>query len=216
MVVQLTETNTLISQYISEIRDINIQNDRLRFRKNLERLGSIFAYEISKTLEYENVSVETPLGVADSYRVKDKVVIAAILRAGLPVHQGVLDFFDFADNAFISAYRKHHKDGSFEIDLQYITCPNLSDKVLVISDPMLATGASLGKALEAIQSYGSPKEIHIITIIACKVGVEYISRLYPDVTLWVGAMDDELTAKSYIVPGLGDAGDLSYGSKVQE
>jgi len=215
MIVNLSQQHSLISNWISELRDVSIQNDRMRFRRNLERIGEVAAYEISKVLPFKEVEVETPLGTATSKLLTDQPVIATILRAGLPLHQGLLNFFDKADNAFISAYRKHNKDGSFEISLDYISCPELEDRVLIISDPMLATGSSLVKTIQYLKAEGRPKEIHIVAAIACTVGIEYVKREDPAVTIWCGDIDDELTAKGYIVPGLGDAGDLAFGVKVQ-
>jgi uracil phosphoribosyltransferase len=215
MIVNLSQQHSLISNWISEIRDVTIQSDRMRFRRNLERIGEVAAYEISKVLPFEEREVETPLGTAHSKLLTQQPVIATILRAGLPLHQGILNYFDKADNAFISAYRKHNKDGSFEISLDYISCPELEDRVLIISDPMLATGASLVKTIHYLKEEGRPKEIHIVAAIACTVGIEYVKREDPSVTIWCGDIDDELTAKGYIVPGLGDAGDLAYGVKVQ-
>ena len=216
MVTNFAKQNSIISQYISELRDINLQTDRLRFRENLERLSILMAYEISKTLEYQITKVETPLGEAEVNTLKSEVVLASILRAGLPMHNGFLRVFDKAENAFVSAYRKHHKDGSFEIKLEYVTCPSLEDKTLIIVDPMLATGASLATTIDNLKEYGRPSKIHIVTIIASEQGVDHIRRLCPDAHIWTGAVDEELTAKSYIVPGLGDAGDLAFGSKLQE
>ena len=182
----------------------------------MERLGNIFAYEISKYLEYTDQEVETPLGIANTSIPSSKVVLCTILRAGLPLHNGMLDYFDDASNAFVAAYRKNHKDGSFEISLEYVTCPDLNDATLILIDPMLATGASIEKSIDSLQEFGVYKELHIVTIIASSYGVKHVKRLYPKAHLWMAAEDDELTAKSYIVPGLGDAGDLAYGKKVQE
>jgi uracil phosphoribosyltransferase len=215
MIVNLSQQHSLVSNWISELRDVEIQNDRMRFRRNLERIGEVAAYEISKVLPFHEVDVETPLGTATSKLLQFQPVIATILRAGLPLHQGILNYFDKADNAFISAYRKHHKDGTFEISLDYISCPEIEGRVLIISDPMLATGASLVKTIHYLKEEGHPKEIHIVAAIACTVGIEYVKREDPSVTIWCGDIDDELTAKGYIVPGLGDAGDLAYGVKVQ-
>lgn len=212
----LSDQNTIANKFIAELRDVNIQNDRMRFRKNLERVGEVLAYEISKTLEYEEKEVETPLGIAKTMLPSSNIVLGTILRAGLPLHQGFLNVFDEADNAFISAYRMHHKDGTFEINLEYVSCPKLDGCTFILSDPMLATGASMDLAIKTLMEYGKPKEIHIATAIASSYGVGYVRRLYPKVKLWVGAVDDELTARSYIVPGLGDAGDLSFGGKVQD
>ena len=216
MLFNLSDQNTIANQYVAELRDVEVQKDRMRFRRNVERLGEIFAYEISKTLTYESTNKETPLGSVDIPLPTDRLVLASILRAGLPLHNAMLNTFDQADNAFISAYRKHHKDGTFEISLEYVTCPKLEDCVLIVTDPMLATGSSFEGALNILETYGTPKAVHVVCIIASAFGVNRIQRLYPEVNLWVGAIDEELTAKSYIVPGLGDAGDLSYGVKLQE
>lgn len=215
MVVNLSKQHSLVSNWISELRDINIQQDRLRFRTNLERIAEVAAYEISKVLPFEEKEVETPLGTAVSKIMKEQPVLATILRAGLPMHNGLLRYFDKADNAFVAAYRKHEKDGSFEISLEYMSCPDLDNRVVIISDPMLATGSSLVKTIHFLKDEGNPKEIHIVAAIACTIGIEYVKREEPSVTIWCGDIDDELTAKSYIVPGLGDAGDLAYGAKSQ-
>jgi uracil phosphoribosyltransferase len=215
MIVNLSQQHSLVSNWVSELRDIDIQNDRMRFRRNLERIGEAAAYEISKVLPFEEREVQTPLGTAMSKLLKDQPVLATILRAGLPLHQGLLNYFDKADNAFISAYRKHNKDGSFEISLDYISCPEMENRVLIISDPMLATGSSLVKTIHYLKEEGNPREIHIVVAIACSVGIEYVIREEPSVTIWCGDIDEELTAKGYIVPGLGDAGDLAFGTKIQ-
>ncbi len=215
MVINLSEKYSLISNWVSELRNVEVQGDRMRFRRNLERIGEAIAYEISKTLPFEEKEIQTPLGTATCKLLKDQPVLATILRAGLPLHQGLLNAFDRADNAFISAYRKHHKDGSFEISLDYISCPDMENRVVIISDPMLATGSSLVKTIHFLKEEGRPKEIHIVAAIACTVGIEYVKREEPSVTIWCGDIDDELTAKGYIVPGLGDAGDLAFGTKVQ-
>lgn len=215
MVKNLSAEFSLMSSWVSELRHTEIQTDRMRFRKNLERMGEVMAYEISKTLEWEEKEIPTPLGISVCKLLKEQPVLATILRAGLPFHQGVLNFFDKADNAFVSAYRKHHRDGSFEISVEYVSCPELEGRVLIISDPMLATGASLVKTLQFLKAEGRPREIHVAAAIACTVGIEQVRREDPAVRIWCGAIDDELTAKGYIVPGLGDAGDLSFGSKTQ-
>jgi uracil phosphoribosyltransferase len=215
MIVNLSQQHSLISNWVGELRDVNIQTDRMRFRRNLERIGEVAAYEISKVLPFVERDIQTPLGVAMHKVLKEQPVLATILRAGLPLHQGLLNYFDQADNAFISAYRKHNKDGSFEISLDYVSCPELENRVVVISDPMLATGSSLVKTIHFLKAEGHPREIHIVAAIACTVGIEYVKREEPSVTIWCGDIDDELTAKGYIVPGLGDAGDLAYGVKVQ-
>lgn len=216
MIHHLGEKNTIANRYLSQLRDRIIQNDSMRFRKNLERMGAIMAYEISQFFSYQPVETETPLGTASTSIPDDHIVLGTILRAGLPLHQGMLNMIDHADNAFVSAYRKHHKDGSFDIKIEYISCPNLENSVLILSDPMVATGASMVLAYQALLEHGKPKETHFATVIASSQGVEHVRRMCPDVHLWVGAIDDELTAKSYIVPGLGDAGDLSFGAKVQD
>lgn len=215
MINNLSDQHSLVSNWVSELRDVEVQNDRMRFRRNLERIGEAIAYEISKTLPFEEKEITTPLGTANSKLLKEQPVLATILRAGLPLHQGLLNFFDKADNAFISAYRKHNKDGSFEINLEYISCPDLDNRILIISDPMLATGSSLVKTIHYLKEEGPPREIHIVAAIACTVGIEYVKREQPSVKIWCGDIDDELTAKGYIVPGLGDAGDLAFGVKTQ-
>lgn len=212
----LSSQNNIGCKIIGELRDVSVQDDRMRFRRNMERVGEIIAYELSKTLEYVTKEVETPLGIAPISVPKNKVVIAAILRAGLPLHQGVLNVFDDADNAFISAYRKHHRDGTFEIHVDYLSCPNLTDTTLIIADPMLATGASMSLTINKLLEYGKPNSLHIVSAIGAQHGVDYIRRRHSDAKIWLGALDEELTAKSYIVPGLGDAGDLSYGEKLQQ
>ena len=200
---------------MSELRDRDIQCDQMRFRRNLERIGEVAAYEISKKLSWENKEVETPLGIANCKVLESQPVLATILRAGLGMHNGLLNYFDKGENAFISAYRKHHNNGSFEIKLEYISCPEIKDKVVIISDPMIATGASLVKAIQYLKQEGEIKELHIVCAIACTVGLDYVIRAYPKATIWCGDIDDELTAKGYIVPGLGDAGDLAFGQKIQ-
>ena len=215
-VFNLSEKNSIANQFLAELRDEQVQKDRMRFRRNLERLGEIFAYEISKVLEYKEIEVETPLGIAKASVPADEVVLATILRAGLPMHQGMLNFFDGAGNAFVSAFRKHYKGGDFEVKLEYISCPNLTDKILIISDAMLATGASMSLAIKELLEFGEPKAIHFVTGIASASGLAHMRRIFPKAYIWMGALDEELTAKSYIVPGLGDAGDLGYGAKLQE
>ena len=215
MIINLSQQHSLVSNWVGEIRNVNIQQDRMRFRRNLERIGEVAAYEISKVLPFVEQDVQTPLGIAVHKVLKEQPVLATILRAGLPLHQGLLNYFDQADNAFISAYRKHNKDGTFEISLDYVSCPELEDRVIIISDPMLATGASLVKTIHFLREEGHPREIHIVAAIACTVGIEYVKREEPKVTIWCGDIDDELTAKGYIVPGLGDAGDLAFGTKIQ-
>ncbi|MFL5765643.1 MAG: uracil phosphoribosyltransferase [Bacteroidia bacterium] len=207
--------NSIFNHFIAEIRDSNEQKDSMRFRRNLERIGEVIAYEISKSLAYKPADVTTPLGIANTSLLAEQPVIATILRAGLPLHQGLLNYFDKAENAFISAYRKHHKDGTFTIQMEYLASPDLNDKELIICDPMLATGQSIVDTYKFLLHRGMPKHTHIVAVIASAEGVEYVKKHLPEnITLWLGAVDEELTAQSYIVPGLGDAGDLAYGSKV--
>src|SRR5580704_17125810 len=215
MVVNLSEKYSLLSDWIAELRDVDIQSDRMRFRRNLERIGEVAALELSRHLEFTERDIQTPLGTAVSSVMKEQPVLATILRAGLPLHHGLLNYFDRADNAFISAFRKHNRDGSFEISLDYVSCPELEERVVIISDPMLATGSSMVKTIQFLRGEGHPSEIHIVVAIACTVGIEYVKRSEPQCKIWCGAIDDELTAKGYIVPGLGDAGDLAFGTKVQ-
>ncbi len=209
----LNQTPSIANHFIAELRDSKVQNDRQRFRKNMERMGEVLAYEISKTLPYEKRQVQTPLGEAQEYVLSERLVLATILRAGLPFHQGMLNFFDKADSAFISAYRKHHQGGAFEIKMEYLSAPNIQDAILILSDPMLATGASMEIVLKNLLEHGQPKQVHIAAIIASTDGLDRIRRLFPEAQIWLGALDEELTAKAYIVPGLGDAGDLAYGKK---
>ncbi|MBX9783164.1 MAG: uracil phosphoribosyltransferase [Chitinophagaceae bacterium] len=215
MVINLSDEHSLVSNWVAELRDMDIQNDRMRFRRNLERIGEVAGYEISKLLPWEEKEITTPLGTSFCKVLKQQPVLATILRAGLPMHQGLLNYFDRADNAFISAYRKHNRDGSFEVSLDYVSCPSLENRVIIVADPMLATGSSLVKTVQYLRDEGQPAEIHIVCAIACTVGIEYVHRNEPKVKIWCGAIDDELTAKGYIVPGLGDAGDLAFGTKVQ-
>ena len=216
MVTNLGKAHSLISNWVSELRDVDIQKDRMRFRKNVERIGEVIAYEISRHLPSQIVDIQTPLGMAPSKILQQQPVLATILRAGLPLHQGLLNYLDKADNAFVSAYRKHHADGSFEISLEYLSCPPIKDRILIISDPMLATGASLVKSLEYIKQEGIPSTIHIVAVIASNIGIEFVQRHEPNAHIWCAAIDEELTAKGYIVPGLGDAGDLAFGQKNQQ
>ncbi len=211
----ISEKNTVLNQFLLEIRDENIQRDSMRFRRNMERIGEIMAYEISKQLQYTEKEVVTSLGIANVTVPSEKPVLATILRAGLPLHQGMLNYFDNADSSFISAFRKYGKDGSFHIELEYITCPNLDERTLILCDPMLATGSSMVLAYNSLLKNGKPLHTHIVTIIACKDGINYMQKhlFAKNVTLWTAAVDEELTVKSYIIPGLGDAGDLAYGIK---
>jgi uracil phosphoribosyltransferase len=213
----LNHENTILNKFIAEIRDKKIQKDSMRFRRNLERIGEVTAYEISKKLNYVPQIVETPLGEAEVNQVGDKVVVATILRAGLPFHQGFLNYYDDAQNAFVSAYRKSHKDNSFEVKVEYISCGNLEGKTLILVDPMLATGSSLVLAYEALcERGGQPAHTHIAAVIASEQGVDYAMKHLPQnsTTIWCAAVDAELTSHSYIVPGIGDAGDLAYGEKL--
>lgn len=207
--------NSLFNEFISEVRSVEQQNDSMRFRRNMERIGEIFAYEISKTMQYADQEVVTPLGIATVPRLKEKPVLATILRAGLPMHQGMLNYFDHADNAFISAFRKYYKDGTFEIQIDYLSAPDLDEKTLILCDSMLATGQSLVLAYEELMSKGDPMHTHIVSAIVSRQGLDYVMSKLPDdsCTYWIGAIDEELTAQSFIVPGLGDAGDLAYGIK---
>lgn len=215
MVRNLSTYHSLVSNWVSELRDIEVQQDRMRFRRNLERIAEVIAYEISRDMETVEKEVNTPMGTATCKVLKHQPVLATILRAGLAMHNGLLSYFDKADNAFLSAYRKHHPDGTFEIRLEYMSCPEVEGRFVIISDPMLATGASLVKSIQYLKEAGNIMELHIVCAIACTVGIEYVRREIPNAHIWCGAIDDELTAKGYIVPGLGDAGDLAYGSKTQ-
>lgn len=215
MIHILSKSNSVLHHFLAEIRDNSIQQDSMRFRRNMERIGEVIAYEVSKTLEFENKKTTTPLGVADTCHVKDQVVLATILRAGLPLHNGILNYFDRAQNAFVSAYRRHHKDNTFDIHIEYLSCPDINDKTLIISDPMLATGSSMVLAYQALLQRGTPRHTHVVSAIASRQGVDYCKKnLPPNVTIWLGAVDEELTAHAYIVPGLGDAGDLAFGEKI--
>lgn len=215
MVINLSEQHSLVSNWVSELRNVEVQQDRMRFRRNLERIAEVIGYEISKKLAWEEKEITTPMGMATCKVLTEQPVLATILRAGLAMHNGLLNYFDKADNAFISAYRKHHADGSFEISLEYMSCPDIENRVIIISDPMLATGASLVKSIQFLKEEGNIKELHIVCAIACTVGIEYVKREVPKAIIWCGDIDDEITAKGYIVPGLGDAGDLAFGAKMQ-
>jgi uracil phosphoribosyltransferase len=216
MIHHLSEKHSLLSNWVAELRDVNVQNDRMRFRRNLERIGEVVAYEMSKHLPNIIVPTTTPLGIHQSKVLAEQPVLATILRAGLPLHQGMLNYFDKADNAFISAYRKHHDDGSFEISIEYLSCPVLNNRILIVSDPMLATGASLVETIKAITKNQTPKELHIVVAIASTKGIEAVeAALGKNIPIWCADIDDTLNDHSYIVPGLGDAGDLAYGTKMQ-
>lgn len=211
-----SKKNSLISKYIFELRDVSIQKDSMRFRRNIERIGEIMSYEISKTLNYETVKVTTPLGEKEVYVPDNKIVLCSILRAGLPLHNGVLNYFDSVENAFISAYREHpNDDDDFEVIVSYLASPSIEGKTLILVDPMLATGKTLENVLEALKNHGKPKQIHILSVIGAKPGVEYVEKIFPaDTHLWIAAVDDRLDSRGYIIPGLGDAGDLAYGEKL--
>ena len=215
-IINLGKQNSIFNHFIREIRDVNIQKDSMRFRRNIERIGEVFAYEISRKMEYENQEITTPLGISIESLMIEKPVLATILRAGLPLHQGLLNYFDRSDNCFISAFREHKKGGSFEIKIEYMSSPSLEGKTVVLCDPMLASGNSMVLAIKALLSKGKPKHIHIVAVIASAEGIQYLKENTPfrNCTLWLGAQDSEMTSQSYIVPGLGDAGDLAYGQKM--
>ena len=214
-VVNFADAPSLVGQYMSELRDVNIQSDMLRFRHNLERIGEIMAYEMSKRMRYETADVTTPLAVAKSPILTEEIVLATIFRAGIPFHQGFLNYFDHAQNAFVSAYRKYREKENFDVYIEYIASPKIDGKALVIADPMLATGASMELSYRALLTKGEPAHIHVASVIASKAAIDYIRKTFPDdkTTVWVGAVDDIINEHSYIVPGLGDAGDLAYGIK---
>lgn len=216
MVHELVKQRSVAEQFIAELRNVDVQRDPLRFRRNLERIGEVIAYELSRTLEYVEQEVTTPLGVAQVHTLREQPVLATILRAGLPMHQGMLNYFDRADNAFVSAYRKHRKGtDSFDIEVEYLSSPSLEDRVLVLCDPMLATGQSMTLVYRALLRLGKPKALHVVSAIASAEGLDHAQRHLPVGTrFWIGAIDEEMTAQAYIVPGLGDAGDLAYGVKL--
>lgn len=214
----LSKENSILNSFLSEIRDNTIQKDRMRFRRNIERIGEILGYEMSKQLDYKNASIPTPLGNSDTSLLENDIVLCSILRAGVPLHNGLLNYFDNAENAFISAYR-HHKENpeSFEIVVEYLACPSLENKTLVLADPMLATGQSMVATFEALKPFGTPKEVHLVSVIGAQQGVDFIANSFSKKThLWIAAIDDILNSKGYIVPGLGDAGDLAFGEKLQQ
>lgn len=214
-VVNFAEKNSLISQYMTELRDVNIQKDMLRFRRNLERIGEIMAYEISKTLDYDTVDTLTPLAMAKSEVIATQVVLATIFRAGVPFHQGFLNYLDHAENAFVSAYRKYKEKENFDVCIEYLASPRIDGKTLILADPMLATGASMELSYRALLTKGTPAQIHVASVIASQQAVDYVAEHFPSdrTTIWIGAIDKEINSHSYIVPGLGDAGDLAYGIK---
>jgi uracil phosphoribosyltransferase len=213
----LDQKNSILNKFIAEIRDEEIQKDSMRFRRNIERIGEILAYELSHSLEFEKTTVTTPLGTKIMNLPKQDVVLCSILRAGLPLHNGLLNYFDEAENGFISAYRKHINETEFEIVVEYFASPNLDGKILILADPMLATGRSIASVYEGLKKHGTPKEIHLACVIGSKEGIEHVKENFPENTkLWIGTVDDKLNDKGYIVPGLGDAGDLSFGYKLSK
>lgn len=217
IVHDFSHQNSILNQFIAELRDVTIQKDRMRFRKNIERIGEVLGYELSKKLSYKAQTITTPLGKKDINLPINRLVLCSILRAGLPLHQGLLNVFDASDNGFISAFRerKEHME-SFKIVIEYLAAPNLDNKILLLLDPMLATGKTLENVYNALKNHGKPKQIHIVSVIGSKAGVDYVNSIFPKNThLWIATVDDELNKKSYIVPGLGDAGDLSFGLKLK-
>ncbi len=217
MIHILGENNSLFNQFLSELRDETIQKDRMRFRKNMQRIGEIFAYEISKTMNYAPQEVQSPLGTKIMQLPAEQPMICSILRAGVPLHEGLLNYFDQADNGFISAYRKHEKNGEFKIRMDYVACPEIEGRQLILCDPMLATGSSMVISYQSLCELGKPCHTHIVAIVATQEAIDYLLQNIPtkNFTLWVGAIDEELTVQAYIVPGLGDAGDLAFGPKIQ-
>lgn len=209
-------TNSILNQFITELRAVEIQNDSLRFRRNIERVGEVLAYELSKSLDFTPNTVTTPLGEKNIPAISDALVVCSILRAGLPFHQGLLNYFDTAENGFISAFRKHKgNEDDFEVIVDYFAAPSLENKILILADPMLATGKTLENVLEGLKAHGTPKQIHIVSVIGSQEGVDFVQNVFPENThLWIAAVDKELNSKGYIIPGLGDAGDLAYGSKL--
>ncbi|GGH37941.1 uracil phosphoribosyltransferase [Mangrovimonas yunxiaonensis] len=213
----LSETNSILNTFIAEMRDVTIQKDAMRFRKNIERTGEILGYELSKTLTYNKANIASPLGTAQTNQIDDTIVLCSILRAGVPLHNGLLNYFDQAENAFISAYRHHkHNPESFEIIVEYLACPTLEGKTLILADPMLATGQSMVATYEALKPFGTPKSVHLVSVIGAQQGVDFVSKHFNSEThLWIATIDKDLNEKGYIVPGLGDAGDLAFGQKLQ-
>lgn len=215
-VIDFAKQDSLVSQYMMELRNVDIQHDMLRFRRNLERIGEIIAYEISKHIDYKTETIQTPLAPCQCRVIGEDVVLATIFRAGLPFHQGFLNFFDHAENAFVSAYRKYKEKENFDVFIEYIASPDLNGKTLILVDPMLATGASMELSYRALLTKGTPARIHVASVIASQAAVDYVKSTFPEdkTTLWVGAVDPEINSHSYIVPGLGDAGDLAFGTKL--
>jgi uracil phosphoribosyltransferase len=214
----LSQQNSILNTFISEIRHIDIQKDSMRFRRNIERIGEVLGYEMSKILNYESSNIETPLGNCKINLLENNIVLCSILRAGIPLHNGLLNYFDTAENAFISAYRHHkHSPESVEIIVEYVACPDLENKTLILADPMLATGQSLVATFESLKPFGTPKEVHLMSVVGSKEGVDFVNNAFPENThLWIAVVDETLNDKSYIVPGLGDAGDLAFGEKLQQ
>ncbi len=215
MVTVLSDSFSLVNSWINDLRNVEIQTDRMKFRRNMERIGEIAAFEISKGLEQKEIEITTPLQKITVREVAVQPVVTTILRAGVPLFQGVLNYFDKADCGFVAAYRKHDANDYFSIKQDYLTCPNIDGRPLIVADPMLATGASLIEALKDLLNHGKPTQLHIVAAIAAKQGVETLKNAYPEAQIWIGALDENLTSKGYITPGLGDAGDLSYGEKLQ-
>ncbi len=218
MITVLNKNNSLFNTYLSETRDEHIQKDSFRFRRNMERMGSIVAYEISKQMEYAVRQISTPFGIAEEHIIAQPPVIISVLRAGVPVHQGILNFFDSASGGFISMHRDHDKEGNFQISVEYISCPSVEGKEVILCDAMIASGSSMSLAYQSVLSKGNPQHVHLVSLIASKEGLDSLRKKLPSkgVSVWLGALDDELTVKSYIVPGLGDAGDLAFGAKETE
>lgn len=214
----LSETPSILNTFIAEIRDETIQKDSMRFRRNIERIGEILSYELSKSIDFETHQIKTPLGISNTVLHKNDIVLCSILRAGVPLHNGLLNYFDAAENAFISAYRQHkHNPESFEIVVEYLACPSLEGKTLILADPMLATGQSMVATYEALKPFGKPKEVHLVSVIGAQKGVDFVADAFGlDTHLWIAAIDEKLDDKGYIIPGLGDAGDLAFGNKLQQ
>jgi uracil phosphoribosyltransferase len=214
----LSEEPSILNSFIAEIRDVSIQQDRMRFRRNIERIGEVLGYEMSKTLEFKSKVIQTPLGEKPTNIYQNNIVLCSILRAGVPLHNGLLNYFDDAENAFISAYRHHkHNPETFEIVVEYLACPDLNGKTLILADPMLATGQSMVATFEALKPFGTPKEIHLVSVIGAQAGVDFVnSHFNKDAHLWIATVDEKLNDKGYIIPGLGDAGDLAFGKKLQQ
>lgn len=214
----LSETPSILNSFMAELRDKTIQKDSMRFRRNIERIGEIMGYELSKSLQFNAHTIETPLGNSETLLHKKDIVLCSILRAGVPLHNGLLNYFDAAENAFISAYRQHKQNPeSFEIVVEYLACPSLEGKTLILADPMLATGQSMVATFESLKPFGKPKAIHLVSVIGAQEGIDFVAKAFDtDVQLWIAAIDEKLNEKGYIIPGLGDAGDLAFGNKLQQ